>query len=182
MKTLEKKKPSERMDETEASPPGILEKIVLAEIEGKKKAIQVYDEIIWKVRTGYLTLVFAGWAILLRSLVADTLRSGPQFAGFFASMFLFSMGLAVGGWFIDKTYTQRKVRVIAALNHLTQAAGTFAADLKKIPLDLLEVSGYDTRIQFDLNGYKEALVGAICVYFVPLVAVIMAGIVMLVAK
>jgi uncharacterized protein (DUF2236 family) len=50
---------------------GLIEKIVLDEIEGKYRAIHGYDGIVWKIYGGFLTLLFAGWATLLTSIVED---------------------------------------------------------------------------------------------------------------
>ena len=47
----------------------LLEKLVLEEIGGKNRAIHAYDRMMWTVRTGFLTLFFAGWGILLKALV-----------------------------------------------------------------------------------------------------------------
>jgi hypothetical protein len=35
----------------------LIEKIVLGEIEGKNRAIHAYGDIVWKIRTGLLTLL-----------------------------------------------------------------------------------------------------------------------------
>lgn len=47
----------------------LLEKLVLDEISGKNKAIHAYDRMMWTVRTGFLTLFFSGWGILLKAMV-----------------------------------------------------------------------------------------------------------------
>jgi hypothetical protein len=47
----------------------LLKQIVLGEIEGKNRAIHAYDGIVWKIRSGFLTLLFGGWSILLTGIV-----------------------------------------------------------------------------------------------------------------
>jgi hypothetical protein len=47
----------------------LLEQIVLGEIAGKNRAIHAYDGIVWKLRSGFLTLLFGGWSILLTGIV-----------------------------------------------------------------------------------------------------------------
>ena len=59
--------PGCRMPDTEGK-PDFMEKFVLSEIAGKKAAIHAYDGIVWKIRSGFLTLTFGGWAIMLQSL------------------------------------------------------------------------------------------------------------------
>ena len=51
------------------------EKLVLAEIEGKNRAIHAYDAIAWKIRGGFLTLLFGGWSVLLTAVVRTEDRS-----------------------------------------------------------------------------------------------------------
>jgi hypothetical protein len=43
----------------------LISKIIVDEIGGKNQAIHAYDKMIWTVRTGFLTLFFARWGILL---------------------------------------------------------------------------------------------------------------------
>lgn len=95
-------------NEVDMQSQSLVEKIILEEVSGKNKAIHAYDGIIWKVRSGYLTVLFAGWAILLKSIIESKIHSPQEFRSFVAAMFCFSAGLAVGGWFVDRTYIRRK--------------------------------------------------------------------------
>ena len=49
--------------------------IILGEIAGKNTAIHAYDKILWMIRTGYLTLFYGGWAIVL-NVIADSGNDG----------------------------------------------------------------------------------------------------------
>ena len=44
--------------------------IILGEIAGKNAAIHAYDKILWMIRTGYLTLFYGAWAIVLKGIIA----------------------------------------------------------------------------------------------------------------
>lgn len=182
MKELKKKALPENTGRTTVEESTLLEQVFLSEISGKNCAIQSYDDIIWKIRTGYLTLFFAGWAILLTGMVESARPQAQEFVIYIAVMFLFSLGLTVGGFFIDSTYTQRKAKVICALDRLTNSVGKCGGDLKKISLELLQISGDDPDAPYDKKRYHEALRGAACVYFVPLATVVMAGGIILVTK
>ena len=97
--------------------PEMLEKIILGEIEGKNKAVHAYDSIVWKIRTGFLTLLFAGLGIILSGLI----QKGSDFANakpFVLIMFLIATGIAIPGVIIDLNYIRRKFRVINDLNRL----------------------------------------------------------------
>lgn len=97
----------------------LLEKLILEELGGKNQAIHAYDKILWTVRTGFLTLFFAGWGILLKSLV-ETSSKEPraQDNSNSLAMLLVSLALAIGGFIIDQNYAKRKFRVIYALDRL----------------------------------------------------------------
>jgi hypothetical protein len=41
----------------------------MTEVAGKNAAIASYDHMIWTVRSGFLTLFFGGWGLLLKSLL-----------------------------------------------------------------------------------------------------------------
>ena len=58
----------------------LFEKVLLGEIEGKNRAIHSYDGIIWRVRVGFLTLVFGGWAILLKGIVETSATEPTQYS------------------------------------------------------------------------------------------------------
>lgn len=97
----------------------VLEKLILDEVSGKNKAIHAYDKILWTVRTGFLTLFFAGWGILLKSLVETSSKDlRAQDNNTYFVMLLVSLGLAIGGLIIDLNYAKRKFRVIYALDRL----------------------------------------------------------------
>lgn len=149
--------------------------MTLAELSGKNKAIHAYDGIIWKVRTGYLTLLFAGWAILLKSMIESKTHSPQEFESFVAAMFFFSAGLAIGGWFVDRTYIRRKHRVILALDRLSDAIEDCAGDFQKIPPQLLKVAGDNPDMPYESKGYREAHRDANCVFFVPLATLAVAA-------
>lgn len=56
----------------------LIRQIVFDEIKGKNSAIHAYDKMIWTIRTGFLTLLFAGWGLLL-SAVGKNINSTPKF-------------------------------------------------------------------------------------------------------
>ena len=83
----------------------LISKIIIDEIGGKNQAIHAYDKMIWTVRTGFLTIFFAGWGILLKSFV-DT-SSDKQLSSqhdIFIVMLLISITLSCGGFIVDLNY------------------------------------------------------------------------------
>lgn len=47
----------------------LLVQIVLGEFEGKNRAIHASDGIVWKIRSGFVTLLFGGWSIFLTGIM-----------------------------------------------------------------------------------------------------------------
>lgn len=157
----------------------LLEKLVLGEIEGKNRAIHAYDSIVWKVRAGFLTLLFGGWAILLQGMVGV---SGPPAAGHIAlawGLLSFSFGFSLGAWFIDRNYVRRKFRVILALDRLVDEIRKCGGDYLALPPELLKVAGDNGDMPYDCKGYRQAMTAGTVVYVAALVTLI-AGIALVV--
>jgi hypothetical protein len=150
------------------------EQLVLSEVSGKNQAIHAYDGIIWKIRSGYLALLFAGWSILLKSIADSQQHSVRGFGAVVVAMFFFSVGLGLGGWFIDRSYVRRKHRVILALDRLTEAIKGCAGDIRNIPAEMLKVAGDAAEMPYDSKGYREAYRDSNCVFFVPLATLALA--------
>jgi hypothetical protein len=175
----------EKSSDTETSK--LIQRLVHDEIAGKKNAVHAYDRMIWVVRTGFLTLLFAGWGLLLSSLgksienrtVADVLEQAWPFV---IAMFAVSMALAIAGFVVDQNYVRRKFRVIAALNDLMEILTSheekevFAAQFVKEKLQpLLKVSGDSGSRDYEKEnvrkGYSRAMQVTLTIYVVPLVGV-----------
>ncbi len=147
----------------------LFEKVILGEIEGKNRAIHAYDGMVWKIRTGFLTLLFGGWAILLKGIVAE---SSGGYGKIVPGLFLFSLGFAFGAWYVDRNYVRRKFRVILALDRLTEEIRSCRGDYLKIAPELLRVAGDNADMSYDSKGYREAIKAELSVYLVPLVILV----------
>ncbi|MEO8411742.1 MAG: hypothetical protein ABI478_14335 [Propionivibrio sp.] len=82
----------------------VFEQLVLGEIEGKNRAIHAYDGIVWKIRSGFLTLLFGGWSILLTGIVQTKGKAPPDYQPLAWGLFLFSLGFAFGVRYVDRSY------------------------------------------------------------------------------
>lgn len=147
-----------------------MEKLVLGEIAGKNAAIHAYDGMVWKIRTGFLTLTFGGWAILLKDLagMGHPLQNYKALAW---GLFLFSLGFALGAWYVDRLYVQRKFRVIHALDSLTEELAARNGKCTGIPADLLKVAGDKADESYRCDGYRNALKGEYAVYLAPIAVI-----------
>jgi len=159
----------------EANMPGneneFIKGLISSEIGGKKQAIHAYDRMIWTVRSGFLTLVFAGWGLIIKALVENKTGSG-NIAPYIFILSAFSLALAVGAYRIDLNYVRRKFRVIMAVNRFAQIVTTI--DFNNIKqtannevTEFLKISG-DTKNDSYMSGaYKGELMVSRIIYFVP---------------
>lgn len=151
---------------------GVLEKLILGEIEGKNRAIHAYDGMVWKIRSGFLTLLFGGWAIVLKGIVESADKKPSDYQPLAWGLFLFSLGFALGARYVDRNYVRRKFRVIAALDRLTDAIRDCGGNYLKIPPELLKIAGDNAEMPFDSAGYREAAKAELSVYLVPLLILV----------
>lgn len=150
----------------------LFEKVLLGEIEGKNRAIHSYDGIIWRVRVGFLTLLFGGWAILLKGIVETSATEPTQYSKLVLGLVVFSIGFALGAWIVDRNYVQRKFRVILALGALIDDIRSHSDNYEKISPGLLKVAGDNGDMPFDSKGYRQAIAVGLVVYLIPLCTVI----------
>ena len=144
----------------------ILKDVILGEIGGKNAAIHAYDGIIWKVRSGFLVLVFSGWSILLKSMGDGSLQKENTIL-LVSCMFLISLAISIGGWMIDRNYVRRIFKVILALNKLMDVLKKSKGDTDYIPVKLLKIVRDDGDCEYVSRGYKQALHTGMIVFFVP---------------
>lgn len=165
----------------------LIKRLLLDEVSGKNQAIHAYDRMIWTVRTGFLTLLFAGWGLLLSSLAKNTTSATDTESvviaePLLASLVAVSAALATAGFVIDLNYVRRKFRVIHSLNELMTviidhdeseitSAGFAATHLR----GLLQVAGDSgSRDYLRVEGYKGGRMVSLVIYSIPLVGVAVA--------
>ncbi|HOY05266.1 MAG TPA: hypothetical protein PLO67_07685 [Saprospiraceae bacterium] len=152
------------------------QEVVKGEISAKYTAIHAYDKIIWQVRTGFLTLVFGGWAFIIKGAVENGMPINA--IKFYILMMVFlSLILALCGYLVDKNYVRRKYRVVNSLTRLIaiyspNSENEFTKELKdeiKLHLGIVGESGnsnylgdgYDEEI--DVSNIIYLSVGAGCI-------------------
>ncbi len=157
--------------------------LVLGQIEGKNKALHAYDGMIWRVRAGALTLLFAGWGVLLSALASQSqpTLSRDQVGWLVVALGTLSLSLTIGGFVIDLNYVRRKFRVIHAMlefyKHVKQdPSGDFeSAQARSLLETFLDISGDNGTKNYRGRGYTQAFWVAVIVYSVPLAGVAIAG-------
>jgi len=149
----------------------LISKIVLGEITGKNQAIHAYDKLIWTVRTGFLTIYFAGWGILLKSIIDNPSEIQTNLNRILIAMLLVSVAISLGGLIIDQNYVRRKFRVIYALDALLSILlkyGVEDANANNKINDHIQVSGDKHNSNYQLvTGYRPAWRAGLAIYLVP---------------
>ena len=151
----------------------LVSKVVLGEISGKNQAIHAYDKLIWTIRTGFLTLFFAGWGILLKSIIDNPSDLAANLHRVLIAMLIVSIALSLGGLIIDQNYVRRKFRVIHSLDLLLAALMRSGVQFDQIHdeiIDYIQVSGDKDNTHYqNVSGYNPAWKAGLAIYSVPLI-------------
>jgi len=154
--------------------------LILGEITGKNNAIHAYDKICWTIRSGYLTLLFGGWALLLQNAMDKKPDPALLSACFFA-LLVISCCFSTGAFIMDRSYLRRKFRVIAALNQLLRYAvndgdiATMTEKEQEVLNGLICVSGDKGDKSYKTPGYQTAFKDEMLIYALSLLGVAVAG-------
>ncbi|MDH7460663.1 hypothetical protein QEG73_05215 [Chitinophagaceae bacterium 26-R-25] len=155
--------------------PTFIEKLVTSEIAGKNAAIHAYDGMIWKVRSGFLTLIFAGWSLIIKTAIennSDIIVILP----YVFILSAFSLALAIGGYKIDKNYIKRKFRIINGLNELTQLAATIDINAKNERqnemIEHLKILGDAANDKYKSKAYENELLVSKIIYVTPSILIL----------
>lgn len=153
--------------------------IILGEIAGKNAAIHAYDKILWMIRSGYMTLFYGGWAVVLKSMIENG-GGFTDYKGILVIMFAITLSLAIGAYLVDKNYLRRKFRVIFSLNILLEYAFKIQDEeaIDKTILDTLhthlKVSGDADNTNYDTDGYKQAIFAENAIYIISVLSLLAA--------
>ena len=128
--------------------------------------MQVYDERIWKIRTGFLMLSFGAWGAMLA--VGDNLdaakKGGPP-------LMVVTLSLAIAGLFVEVFYVVRKFRCIHVINRMGPGLHLLAQRKRTIQPEEVErwlrFSGDDERIPYHHALFGWAVVEGVIVYLLP---------------
>lgn len=147
-----------------------LENLINNGIEGKIKALHAYDRLMWTVRSGYLTLVFAGWGFLIKSAV-DAKLSFPEFAPYAQLLSVFTIALSLAAFRIDISYVQKKFRVIQSLHRIMDKLATVDFErpdnqLREM-IEYLKIAGEADNKNYDNKSYRREQKLIMLIYLLP---------------
>jgi hypothetical protein len=127
-----------------------VEELIRSQLEGKSKALERYDDILWKIRAGYLAVLYGLLTILSGKefQLTDLIGNLPKIDILLYTAISFSLC----AFFIDLGFLLSKLRVVQDRNDLSDLALDLA--LKKTQSEKVKGS---LRILLQLSG--EAPVG-----------------------
>jgi hypothetical protein len=119
-----------------------LEELIRSELQGKSQAIGRYDDILWKIRSGYVAILYGALSLL-----------GKETLGSPSLTLLMIYGFSVCAFVVDYSFLRSKLRVVVAKDRLVDVAqqliaGTEATSLQDIPA-LLHISGENPTFPFE---------------------------------
>jgi hypothetical protein len=134
--------------------------LVRLELTGKNVALERYDSILWKIRSGYVVVLYGALSLIF----GKTAEKGVNLTALNSNMLLLIFGFSLLGYFLDINFRIRQLRVVAATNLLADQAlklATGEAVDRGLLRELLHIAGESRR---QLN--RGVLVRAILLIFV----------------
>jgi len=137
-------------DTTPVPGPLTVPELVRRQLDGQVEALSRYDQILWRIRTGYVLVLYGLISLLTgtESKMIGALGSGPLLA----RLFWISLGISFCAFIIDMAFLLSKLRVVAARNRLGELAlvmangpGLDAEQMKELPV-LLHLAGEEARL------------------------------------
>ena len=96
-----------------------LDRLVQDELDGKAAAIAGYDQFLWKIRTGFATILYGSIGLIVTLVEANSLVVGYPVMFSIAALII---GFSVTGALMDVSFMESKLRVVTARDELTKHA------------------------------------------------------------
>lgn len=115
--------------------------LISAELDGKLKAIAGYDEILWKIRAGYVGILYGSLALIIGTGEKLDLQTMINEPAQIIMLVLLIYGFSLSSYFVDKAYFAKKLKVIAIRDLLTKLTINNTVETMGDPSKLLAISG-----------------------------------------
>jgi hypothetical protein len=96
------------------------EELIRSEVRGKLLAGERYDTIIWKIRSGYIVVLYGALALLGGTGLDGAVQFG--ISDILSVALILVWGFSLSGFIIDLDFLLSKLRVVTALNALIDLA------------------------------------------------------------
>ena len=95
--------------------------LVKRDLAGKVRATGEYDSIIWKIRSGYVFLLYGAVGLFLGKGNTPDLQDIANNTVLSVAIFVTILGFSLSLFLIDLAYVRKKLRVVVARDELMQA-------------------------------------------------------------
>ena len=129
--------------------------LIQAELEGKLKAIAGYDEILWKIRAGYVGILYGSLAIIIGTNGIQNLQTLIDEPSRILTLFLLVAGFSISSYIVDHTYLAKKIRVIVARNLLVKLNLNKQVETPNKLFPLLAISGELRESELPDQAHEE---------------------------
>jgi hypothetical protein len=156
--------------ESKATPKLSYDELIRLESRGKFLAIERYDSMLWKIRTGYIAILYGTLTIIggARGLIASP---DPVNNRMLIAVVLLIWGFSLCGVVVDLFFLRAKARVVNATNKLEDLALKFAtgkttveAEYHKLR-DLLHISGEATK-KVSWSQFRQVAEFVVLIYLI----------------
>jgi hypothetical protein len=111
--------------------------LVASALEAKLNAIGGYDDILWKIRAGYLAVLYGALGLLVGTkdtqVLAAAVNSPLRWPPLILALVLLIVGFSAAAFCVDFGYLRKKLKVIAARDALVR----FVVEREEISQELL---------------------------------------------
>jgi hypothetical protein len=132
-----------------------LENLIGSALESKLGAISGYDAIIWKIRAGYVAILYGALTLLLGVGGASGLAVITGDLVHAMSILILILGLSVTAFIVDFSYVRKKLKVIVARDELIDVALKSDALAEESVRMLLHIAGETFVESFPDKVQKE---------------------------
>ena len=126
------------------------EQLIQSALNDTLTAIGGYDAILWKIRTGYLTILYGGLALIFGKEGIKDFGSLISNIGLSFSVFFLILGFSFAGFIVDFGYLRKKLKVIVCRDLLIGIVLNNNSELKNHYKVLLEITG-----EADVNSFPD---------------------------
>ena len=126
------------------------EELIWEALGDKLSAISGYDAIIWKIRAGYVAVLYGGLTVLTSQRF---LMDGESLS---ALVVVLICGLSFAAFWIDIAYVGKKLRVVVARDELVTLALTRPRDRARLTI-LLHIAGEASPWNLATKNYFKKL-------------------------
>lgn len=115
--------------------------LIMSALEAKLHAISGYDAILWKIRTGYLVVLYGGLTLLLGTPEMSGSADVGVASGRMLPILLLVFGFSVSAFLVDFSYQRKKLRVVVAHDRLVDLAFLENYKDEALLMKLLHITG-----------------------------------------